>query len=286
MFELGLAAALVASVLFNVGMALQALEARRAPRSLALKGSLLLSLLRRPLWVLGSALGVIGIAPQVLALDEAPFVVVQTALAAGLLVLLGIAVSVLGERVGWPELVGVAAMAGGIGFVAWGAPSHVETHRDGIAVILVAGGLCSAALAPWLVPRRRRLELPMLLIVASGCGFAASNVATKLASDDVGLRHIPNGIAWAVVTAVAGIVAVVTQMTAFQLRRATVVIPVGFAVQTFLPIVLEPLFLRERFASMAYDGAPVIAGLLLLLVGTVIVARDDAVADLAAGVQS
>src|SRR5882724_2616004 len=239
MLALGLAAALVASVLFNVGMALQALEARRAPRSLALKGSLLLSLLRRPLWVLGSALGV-----------------------------LGIAVWLLDERVGWAELVGVAAMAGGIGFVAWGAPSHVETHRDGLAVILVAAGLCAAAFAPWLVPRQRRLELPMLLVVASGCGFAASNVATKLASDDVGLHHIPNGVAWAVVVALAGIAAVLAQMTAFQVRPATVVIPVGFAVQTFLPIVLEPLFLRERLASMAYDGAPVIAGLVLLLVGT------------------
>src|SRR2546430_16194284 len=131
MLGLGLAAALVASVLFNLGMAFQALEARRAPRSLALKGSLLLRLLRRPLWLLGSVLGVLGIGPQVLALDEAPFVVVQTTLATGLLVLLGIGVRLLGERVGWPELVAVGAMVGGIAFVAWGAPSHVETHRGG-----------------------------------------------------------------------------------------------------------------------------------------------------------
>ena len=65
------------------------------------------------------------------------------------------------------------------------------------------------------------------------------------------------------------------QMTAFQLRPASVVIPVGFAVQTFLPIVLEPLFLREQLSSMAYDGAPVIAGLVLLLAGTLVVARND-----------
>jgi drug/metabolite transporter (DMT)-like permease len=286
MFALGLGAAVVASVLFNVGMALQALEARRAPRSLALKGSLLLRLLRRPLWLLGSALGVIGIAPQVLALDEAPFVVVQTALAAGLLVLLAIAVSLLGERVGWEEVVGVTAMVAGIAFVAWGAPSHVETHRGGLVVLLVAAGLCAAALAPWLLPRKRRLDLPMVLVVGSGCGFAASNVATKLASDDLGLRHIPNGVAWGVVTVLAGIVAVVAQMTAFQVRAATVVIPVGFAVQTFLPIVLEPLFLRERLSSVAYDGAPLVAGLVLLLVGTLVVARNDTVAGLAAGAQS
>src|SRR4051812_30795130 len=85
MLALGLLAALAASTLFNIGMALQALEARAAPRSLALEASLLLRLLRRPLWLVGSALGVLGIAPQVVALAYAPFVVVQTALAMGLL---------------------------------------------------------------------------------------------------------------------------------------------------------------------------------------------------------
>jgi hypothetical protein len=285
MLALGLIAALVASALFNVGMALQALEARKAPRSLALTGSLLLRLLRRPLWLLGSALGVLGIAPQVLALNEAPFVVVQTALAGGLLILLWLGFRTLGEHVGWPEIAGVGAMIGGIGFVAWGAPPHVETHRHGLAVILVATGLCAGALLPWAL-RGTRLGTPLTMILASGFGFAASNVATKLASDDFGLGHLVNAFAWSAVTVVAGIVAVLAQMSAFQLRRATVVIPVSFGVQTFLPIVLEPLFLRERLSSIALDGVPIALGLGLLLAGTVLVARNEGVAELAAGAQS
>jgi hypothetical protein len=282
----GLLAALVASVLFNVGMALQALEAKKAPRELALKGTLVLRLLRRPLWLLGSALGIVGIAPQVLALSEAPFVVVQTALAGGLLVLLWLSVRTLGEQVGAHDLVGVGAMIAGIGLVAWGAPTHVEAHRAGIAVVLVVAGLSAAAVAPWLL-RNTRVVTPLVLIVASGCGFAATNVATKLASDDFGLHHVPNALTWSLVVAVMGIVAVVAQMTAFQQQDATVVIPVGFAVQTFFPIVLEPLFLRERLASIPLDGLPIVAGLVLLLAGTVLIARNDAVAELAAaGAQS
>jgi hypothetical protein len=285
-FAVGLVSALLASVLFNVGMALQALEARAAPKELGLSGTLVLRLLRRKVWLLGSALGILGIAPQVLALSYAPFVVVQTALAGGLLVLLWMSVHTLGERVGTLDLVGVAAMIGGIGLVAWGAPSHVETHRDGVAVILVAAALCAGAAAPWLA-RGTRLDTPILIVVASGFGFAASNVATKLASDDFGLGHDANAIAWSVVTVVAGIVAVVTQMTAFQLRRASLVVPVSFAVQTFLPIVLEPLFLREHLASAVLDGVPILCGLGALLFGTVLVARNDGVARLAsAGAQS
>ena len=87
MFALGRGAALVASALFNIGLALQAIEARAAPASLSLRLSLLLRLLRRPTWLVGWLLGVAGIGPQVLALATAPFVVVQPALAVGLLLL-------------------------------------------------------------------------------------------------------------------------------------------------------------------------------------------------------
>ena len=75
-------------------------------------------------------------------------------------------------------------------------------------------------------------------------------------------------------------------MTAFQRRKATMVVPVSTAVQTFLPIVLEPFFLRERWASAAFDGAPIAAGLLLALAGTVLLARTRAVSELAAGAQT
>ena len=49
-------------------------------------------------------------------------------------------------------------------------------------------------------------------------------------------------------------------MTAFQRLAATVVVPVSTAVQTFLPIVLEPFFLREHWSSASYGGGPIIGG--------------------------
>lgn len=73
----GIAAAALASVLFNVGLILQALQARREPPHLALRPALILVLLRRWRWVLGSGLGLLGVLPQVFAFQVAPFVVVQ-----------------------------------------------------------------------------------------------------------------------------------------------------------------------------------------------------------------
>ena len=58
MLLVGLGAALLASVLFNVGIVLQAVDARVAPRSLGYRLGLLTRLLRRPRWVLGWLLGI------------------------------------------------------------------------------------------------------------------------------------------------------------------------------------------------------------------------------------
>jgi drug/metabolite transporter (DMT)-like permease len=282
MFWLGFAAALVASLLFNVGIVLQALDARVAPRSLGLRLGLLGRLLRRRRWALGWMLGVVGIVPQIAAYANAPFVIVQPCLSIGLLLVLALAVRVLHERVGTRDVVGVVAIIGGVVLVAWGAPSHAEAHRGWFAVIGVVAALAAVGLAPFAV-RATRFDSAMLTIVAAGCGFGATNVATKLFGDDFNVGHYGNASVWAVVGLGMGVAATVTNMTAFQRRAATTVVPVSTAVQTFLPIVLEPLFLRERWGSAALDGGPMIAGLLIALLGSVLISGSSAVSELIAG---
>ncbi len=284
-YALGLVAALVASALFNVGLALQALEARAAPDRLSLRLSLLTRLLRRPRWLLGWALGIVGIGPQVLALALAPFVVVQPMLAVGLLLLLWIGSRNLGEQVGKAEVTGVVAIIAGVGLVAAGAPQHTEAHRGPGAVIAVVAGLAVPSLLPFLV-RGTRVDGRWLVMVACGTGFAATNIATKLMSDDVGAAHLGIAGAWAAAGVALGVAATITNMTAFQRCRATVVVPATTMVQTFLPIVLEPLFLRERWGSAQLDGSLIIVGLIVALAGTGIVARDRSVSELVAGAQA
>lgn len=285
MYALGLLAAVVASVLFNVGLALQAIEARSAPQSLSLRASLLLRLLKRPKWLIGWLLGIAGIAPQVFALATAPFVVVQPALAVGLLLLLWIGSRRLGEEVGLPEWVGVAGILVGVALVAAGAPGHTETHRGLAAQIGVVAALSVPGVLPFIV-RGTRFDTAMLVMVASGTGFAATNIATKLMSDDVGRGSWIGAAGWAAAGLMLGVAATVTGMTAFQRRKATLVVPLTTAVQTFLPIVLEPLFLRERWGSAAAYGAPLAAGLVVAAFGTMLVARTKSVSALVAGGRS
>src|ERR1035438_7266667 len=85
---LGILAAAGASTFYSLGIALQAMDAKQAPREEHLRLALAWSLVRRGRWLLGTGLSILGFPLQVVALLLAPLAVVQPALAAGLLVLM------------------------------------------------------------------------------------------------------------------------------------------------------------------------------------------------------
>ena len=165
--ELGLACACVASILFDLGVALQAMEARDVSRRHALRPSLIGRLLARPRWVFATVLAGAGWPFHVAGLLLAPLTVVQPALASGLLLLLVLGDRMLGERVGALEVTAVLAIIVGVAGMAWAAPEHTTSHASvaGIAPALGAVGLL--AIAPYLVRRETAAAsalLPPLLL--------------------------------------------------------------------------------------------------------------------------
>jgi drug/metabolite transporter (DMT)-like permease len=281
MLAIGLLFGLLASILFNVGIALQALEARATPVEEGLHVSLLMRLLRRRRWVVGLLLGAVGVVFEVVAFANAPFVVIEPLLAAGLLVLLVIGVREMGETPGPWTVAGVIAIIAGTALIAWGAPEHSEQHRGPVTVVVVMAGLVVASLIPFLL-RGSRFDTAMGANLGSACGFGATNIATKLMADDIGGGHWVEAGAWAAVAGFAGITATISSMTALQRRPATTLVPISTAVQTFLPIALEPLFLTENWRQAELNGLVLLAGLVVMAFGTVMVARVRAVSALSA----
>jgi drug/metabolite transporter (DMT)-like permease len=275
----GLLCGIAASVLFNVGIALQAIEARSAPAEESLHVSLLAHLLRRPRWVAGLLLGALGVPLEVVAFASAPFVVVEPILACGLLVLLAVGSRILGERPSADVFLGVLAIIAGTALIAWGAPPHAEQHRGPVAVIVVMALLVAVSLIPFAL-RGTRLDNALAPNLGSACGFAATNVAAKLLADDIGGGHYLAAVGWLAVAGCAGIAATITGMTALQRAPATTVVPISTAVQTFLPVALEPLFLTESWRAAEAGGLVLLAGILVLLLGTVLVARARSVSTL------
>jgi len=111
---LGIGAAAGASAFYSVGIALQALDAKEAPHEEHLRLALARNLVSRARWLAGTGLSILGWPLQIVALLLAPLVVVQPALAAGLLVLMFFAQRMLGERAGRYEYLTMCAIVVGV----------------------------------------------------------------------------------------------------------------------------------------------------------------------------
>ncbi len=272
---LGIGAAVAASTLYSLGIALQAMDAKQAPHGEHLRLALAWRLLRRARWLLGTGLSILGWPLQLVALLLAPLVVVQPALAAGLLVLLFLAQRMLGEHAGRTEHLAVLAIVVGVIGAGLAAPPRTTGHgSENLAITLVLVGLGVASLLPYAL---RLLMHPPAALTMVGAGIAGgwSGVATKLASDDLARGHVGLAIVWALSTAAASGVGVLSEMSALQERPAIQVAPVVFVTQTVIPIVVAPLLFGESFADTPWGGVPLSASLALLVVGAGLLARSQ-----------
>ena len=91
---------MAASALYSLGVALQAMDAKRTPHTEHLRRRSRWNLVRRARWLAGTGLSMLGWPLQVVALLLAPLVVVQPTMAMGLLVLLFFGERMLDERAG------------------------------------------------------------------------------------------------------------------------------------------------------------------------------------------
>jgi hypothetical protein len=280
---LGILAAAGASTLYSLGIALQAMDAKEAPHEAHLRLELARGLIRRGRWLLGTGLSMLGFPLQVVALLLAPLVVVQPALAAGLLVLLLLGQRMLGEHAGRYEYVSVLAITVGVVGVALAAPPLAHTHTSQrLTITLVLVGLGAASLLPYLLQVLHRSPTAVTM-VGAGLAFAWSAVATKLASDDLSQGHLIPAAAWGLSTAAASGVGVLSEMSALQSRPAIQVAPVVFVTQTVVPVVLAPLLLGESFAATPLGGVPLAASLALLVAGAALLVRSPLLLALMSG---
>jgi FtsH-binding integral membrane protein len=277
---LGIGAAIGASSLYSLGIALQAMDAREAPPEEHLRVALVRGLLKRARWLLGTGLSILGWPLQVLALLLAPLVVVQPALAAGLLVLLFLGERMLGEHAGRAEhLAMIAIVLGVIGAGLFAPPRSVSQPGEQLTITLVLVGLALLSLLPYLL-RALGHSIAELTMVCAGLAFGWSGVATKLAADDLSAHHLAVAALWGLSTAAASAVGVLSETSALQERPAIQVAPVVFVTQTIVPVALAPVLFGERFDATPLGGVPLIVSLCVLIVGAALLARSPLLTNL------
>ena len=276
MLALGILAAIGASCLYNTSIALQALEARDVPHEHSLRISLIGKLVRNPKWLGATALGLLGWPLEIVALLLAPLTVVQPCLVSGLIVLLWLGATKLGEAPGRREFVAVAAIIIGVGGVAWAAPDRTTDHA-GTAAIVIALALVAIPVAAPYVFRRQAASLSLLAVLGAGFGYAWTAIASKLLTDELAAGTLLVAVGWLATALASEGLALLSEMSALQRRPATHVAPVMFAVQVLVPVILAPLIFEEKWSTTPLGGAALVAFMAVALAGTTLLAGSKVV---------
>ncbi len=278
----GMAAAVAASAVYNVAIALQALEARQVPAEHGLRPALLLKLLRRPRWLAGAALNFLGWPMQTVALLLAPLTLVQPCLAAGLLLLLFIGSRHLHESVGRREVLSIAAIVAGVVVLALASPHRSDHDAGSETLIVVLGILGFLTILPYLLSRLRRIGgLPVA--ISAGLGYSWSGISTKLLADALHAGDWTGIIGWAAATGLAAAIGTASEMTALQSRGATEVAPLVFVTQLLVPALLAPVLVNEAWDSTPLGGLVLLGGLLVVAAGSALLASSRVVARFTGG---
>lgn len=271
----GILSAVGASLLYNTSIAFQALEARGVPHEHSLRPSLLGRLVRNRRWLGATGLGLLGWPLEIGALLLAPLTVVQPCIASGLILLLWLGATRLGERLGQREFVAVGAIVVGIAGVAWAAPERTTDHAGAGAIVLALVVVAVPVLAPYAV--RGRSAAATLAVLSAGCGYAWTAIASKLLTDQLATGAVLIAIVWLTTAAASEGLALLSEMSALQRRPATHVAPVMFAVQVLVPVILAPLIFNESWAGTPGGGAALVAFMAVAVAGTTLLAGSKAV---------
>lgn len=272
----GLLLALAAAAFFECSYVLQALGVREVPAMGRPGVAALRGLVVRPRWALGIVLGLVAFALQVLALRHAPLTFVQPVLASGLLLLLAFSVVVLHERVGPRQVAAVAGIIGGVTAIALADPARGHS-TDSTAFAVAAVVLGAVASAAFL---RRRPGVNVLLASAVASDALAALAAAEAAR---ALPEVLPAAAWCLLAAAAGLSTLAAESTALQQRGASRVAPIVLAGQVAVPVALAPLLLGERWDHTASGLPLLIAGLVLVVISSAVLAASPGVSRLAVG---
>jgi drug/metabolite transporter (DMT)-like permease len=285
---LGLLAAIAAGVLFNLSIALQALDAREVPAKHSMRLSLMLRLVQRKRWLAASALGFLGWPLQILALQLAPIAVVQPALLVGLVVLLIAGARILKEKVGRHEIIAVLAIGIGVGGATLAAPEPTGAEAGTAVVVTVFAILGAITVVPYLLVATGVVKRTpaVIAIIAAGVGYGFTGLSTKFLGDAFDEGAWVLVFVWLALTGLIALLSEMEDMTALQMRPATYVAPITFVLEMLIPVCLAPILTEESWSDLPLLGIPLIVSILVVVFGTVVLARSPLVGAVVGGADS
>jgi hypothetical protein len=265
--------ALGAAGLFGLASALQHQEAGKVEASVS--PGLLVALVKRPLWVLGSLSDLGAVCLQAVALGLGSVALVQTLLVAGLP--LAVVLSALLERrsLHRHEVVGLGLCSLGLALLGPALSSAPSGHTPARIDAVVAGVVLTVLVVPLILLRERPRFGGVLAGAASGAAIGAGSVLLAVSA-----QRAPHWEAlftsWApYAAAVVGGLGLLMAQVAFQTGALGAPLASLSVVEPVVSVVLAATVLHESLPSTAGPRTAAIAGSLLAMAGVLALCRPE-----------
>jgi drug/metabolite transporter (DMT)-like permease len=274
---LGVVLAFAATLAYNAGFVLEkgALSAL-PPLNARLPVTLFRTLVTTPRWLAGFALILSGLAGQLVVLTRVPLTVAQPVFASGIVFLLLLSMTVLGERLTAHEWTGLAGIAAGVGCVLVSIDPRSDAAGTGghlLRVLLVAAPSTLAGLAVFRAAGRRGRGGDVPYGLAAGIVYGVAGMVAKGLSASIDFAG-PAAVARSALTTpylyLLGLVTLagfVVFQTALQRGRASIVAPVSSVVATLYTVIAGTPMFGEHLPPGATDLALRLAGLGFITAG-------------------
>jgi drug/metabolite transporter (DMT)-like permease len=270
--------ALAAALLFGIGTVLQQRAAMQVPDEEAMKAGLLVRLAKQPIWLAGIAADALGFVGQAVALAIGRIVVVQPLLATAVVFALPLGAKLDKRRLTRREIVGAAAVVGGVAsFVVVANPTGGVDNPE-LSVWIVSGAVCLALTGLLVVLSRGRPPGLKASLLGSGAGvlFALSAVLTKAVADQLGDGILEIFTHWQVYALVAiGWVSMTLSSAALQTGALAPAAATQMSLDPVVSVALGVFAFDESLHDSFVGGAVALIGFGLMIAGLVVLSGSQ-----------
>jgi drug/metabolite transporter (DMT)-like permease len=270
---------LCAAVFMAIGIVVRQRATMDVPSELGVSTVMLTTLLRRPLWWLGTAAAVLGFVFQALALIKGSLLLVQPLLVSALLFALPLSARMAGRRVTRGEWVWAGLLTTSLAVFVLLARPGPQSQPASIPVSTVVGAICAAVILGCIVLAVRigGWQRAVLLAVSVGVLFGAVAVVTRVVmhvADERGLlRLLATPAPYALV--VLGVFATLLQQSAFHAGALQTSVPTMLVLEPVVAVFLGALLLGEGLQAGRYEAIALTVAIAAMTAATVALGRDE-----------
>jgi drug/metabolite transporter (DMT)-like permease len=274
-----IAVSLLAALLFAIGFVMQQREAAEVPDEDALGIGLITRLIRRPVWLIGSAADGLGYVAQAIALALGSLVLVQPLLATALLFALPLGAWWAKRRLRPSDGLWALVLTAGLAvFLVAGNPTAGVDSADAEAWLIAGAVIVPAAGTCVLIASRRPTGAlrSVLLGTATGILYGAAAAFTKSVMsylDDGFVDVVTSWELYALIAAIA--LGTYLQQSAFQAGSLAQSLPAISVVEPVVAVILGMTVLEEALRADGLEWALIGVSAVAMIVATAALARSQ-----------